>query len=378
MHLQEKLKYKHSKIWGSNLILSDIPWDYYLHPCPIFYAEELSKHGPTLWVNPPTRNPAKTKLIFKNKNLLIFTPIIFKRPSDDSGFGKLEVRIQLKATSLFFLGSPTSVWSISTAYPHLIKENPSAVSIFWTGDFFSPEKEYKSYKNFDLALCLTPKTHESIPNKFKGEKVHFHMCSQLSRKEKKSLSSKYVSSILEKGSKYNKTAGYVGTLSDRRVDFDSLFYLIENLPDIFFIIVGVGDGSQSTEEKICRLKSKSNVQFIEGMDYEDLAEVISEFDMGLIPYKTDHANIGTCPTKFVDYSCMGKPTISTRLPGLEKFGDLILIADSKEDFRFLIQNFKANDHSKPNDLIKFAHESNPSEFLRKFEDALAHLYEKVN
>ena len=54
-------------MWKSNLMLSDIPWDYYLHPCPTLYAKELSMFGPTLWVNPPTRNPAKAKLIFKKQ-----------------------------------------------------------------------------------------------------------------------------------------------------------------------------------------------------------------------------------------------------------------------------------------------------------------------
>ena len=75
------------------------------------------------------------------------------------------------------------------------------------------------------------------------------------------------------------------------------------------------------------------------MDYNELPEIISEFDLGLIPYKTDHANIGTCPTKFIDYPSIGKPTISTKLPGLEKFGDLILIAESRDDFRNMIENF---------------------------------------
>ena len=163
-------------MWKSNLMLSDIPWDYYLHPCPTLYAKELSMFGPTLWVNPPTRNPAKAKLIFKNKNLIVFTPVILKRSLIDSGFGKYEVRLQIKAVASFFLGSASSVWSISTAYPHLLDENPEAVSIFWSGDFFSPAKEFESYKNFDLILCLTPEKNEAIPTKFEGKKLDFHMC----------------------------------------------------------------------------------------------------------------------------------------------------------------------------------------------------------
>ena len=184
IYSQEKMKLKRDRTRSSNLILSDIPWDYYLHPCPTLYAKELSKVGPTLWVNPPTRNPAKTRLIFKNKNLIVFTPIILKRSTKDSGFGKLEVRLQVRVIASFFLGHPSSVWSISTAYSHLLEENPGAISIFWTGDFFSPEQEFKSYKEFDLLLCLTPLTHDSIPQEFKGTKIHFHMCSQLSFKEK--------------------------------------------------------------------------------------------------------------------------------------------------------------------------------------------------
>ena len=115
---------EHQAIWRSNLIVSDIPWEYYLHPCPIFYAEELSIYGPTLWINPPTRNPKKIKFLRKNKNLAIFTPLILKRSGKDSGFGKLEVKLQTRLVTSLFLGSPSSVWSISTAYNHLVKENP--------------------------------------------------------------------------------------------------------------------------------------------------------------------------------------------------------------------------------------------------------------
>ena len=199
---------------------------------------------------PANEKPGKAKLFFKKKNLLIFTPVIFKRSSDDSGFGKLEVRLQIRIIASFFLGPPSSVWSISTPYSHLIEEYPRATSIFWTGDFFSPEQELKSYKEFDLLLCLTPITHDSIPKEFNGTKIHFHMCSQLSFKEKSPSPSKYFPNGSSDGRVYKKIVGYVGTLSDRRVDFDLLFYLIDSLPHVFFIIVGLGDGSESTEKRL--------------------------------------------------------------------------------------------------------------------------------
>ena len=135
-------------LWKSNIILSEIPWNYYLHPCPKLYAKELSNFGPTLWINPPTRNPFKTRLIFKSKNLIILTPIIFKRHSSDSGLSKFEIRIQIKLIAYFFLGSVSSVWSISTAYSYLLREYPTAKSIFGL-EIFSLLK-----KNFHLTKTL--------------------------------------------------------------------------------------------------------------------------------------------------------------------------------------------------------------------------------
>ena len=58
---------EHQAIWRSNLIVSDIPWEYYLHPCPIFYAEELSIYGPTLWINPPPEIQRKQNSFAKTK-----------------------------------------------------------------------------------------------------------------------------------------------------------------------------------------------------------------------------------------------------------------------------------------------------------------------
>ena len=138
-----------------------------------------------------------------------------------------------------------------------------------------------------------------------------------------------------------------------------LFYLIDSLPHVFFIIVGIGDGSKSTDKKISLLKNKSNARLIEGVDYNELPEIISEFDLGLIPYKTDYANIGTCPTKFIDYSSIGKPTISTKLPGLEKFGNLVSIASDKFHLKELIEKFKRSPEQSESKLIEFACSSNP-------------------
>ena len=360
-------------LWKSNLILSEIPWDYYLHPCPKLYAQELSNFGPTLWVNPPTRNPFKIRLILKNKNLIILTPIIFKRSTRDCGLSKLEIRIQIKLIAYLFLGSVSSVWSISTAYSYLLSEYPTAKSIFWSGDFFSPEKEFPSYKNFDLVLCLTPIKYKAIPKEFKGEKLDFHMCADITDKTSKKGTNDIndLKAIIKKSSSFTKIAGYVGTLSSLRFDFEVFLNSVIELPEVLFVVIGKSDGSTHTDSLIQKMLSFKNIHFINGMPYENIHSVIANFDICLIPYKLDEANLGTCPTKFIDYCTSGKTILSTNLPGLRKFGELCLLAKNKDEFSQIIKKVAPSYNPLSDDLIELAKQSSPLNFLKKFENCLS-------
>ena len=359
-------------LWKSNLILSEIPWNYYLHPCPKLYAEELSDFGPTLWINPPTRNPLKTRLIVKRKNLIIFTPLIFKRSSNDSGFNKFEVRLQIKVLVSIFLRSASSVWSISTAYPHLLDENPAAKSIFWSGDFFSPEKEFISYKNFDLVLCLTPQKYEKVPRAFKGGKLHFHMCAEPADKsfKKSSREIERVEAFTKRSSSFTKVAGYVGTLSSLRFDFEVFLTAVDKLPNVLFVVIGKSDSTHKTDFLIQKMLSFKNVHLIDGMPYNHIHSAIACFDICLIPYKLDLANLGTCPTKFIDYCTSGKTILSTNLPGLRKFGDLCSLASDKEEFCEMIKSFDPSNNPLSEDRIELARKSSPIHFLKKFQNCL--------
>lgn len=357
--------------WNSNLILSDIPWDYYLHPCPTLYAQELSKKGPTLWVNPPTRNPIKTRLIFKNKNLIILTPIIFKRSSIDSGFSRFEVRLQIKTIVSIFLGLTSSVWSISTPYPHLLTENPNAKSIFWSGDFFSPVEEFSKYKNFDLVLCLTPLKYAMVPNTFKGRKLDFHMCTDSTVKTSRNHPVEIMElvTIRNKARSFTKIAGYVGTLSSRRFDFEIILHAVTALKNVLFVVIGKSDGTKNTDRLINKLLTYKNVLLINGMPYENIHSAIACFDICLIPYVLNPANLGTCPTKFIDYCTSGKIVLSTKLPGLQKFGDLCLFANDKDDFCKIINTFDQSKKSFAKERIELSKNSSPVHFLNKFQNA---------
>ncbi len=359
-------------LWKSNLILSDIPWNYYLHPCPKFYAWELAKNGPTIWVNPPSRNPLKLRISKPESNLLVMTPWLYKRPSHGSGFEQLEVRIQIKLLASAFLGKPSSTWSISTAYCHLIDDFAPSCSIFWSGDFFDPVQEFDSYKNFDLLLCLTPPKFEAVPNQFSGQKAHFNMCCDLSLFDfaKEGKSTTPLDSKTSKNSVSRSVAGYVGTLSDRRINYSLLTEVVDRMPKIDFELIGKSDGLPSTAEKLDKLRKRNNVRIVEDMEYAQLPQVINSFDVCLIPYHVNGENIGTCPTKFIEYCAVGKPVISTTLPGIGKFDGLARLSDSPIDFSRMIENQLNKVNEAAEEQRKLARSSAPSSFLRKFSEQI--------
>ena len=359
-------------LWKSNLILSDIPWDYYLHPCPKFYAWELAKNGPTIWVNPPSRNPLKLRISKPESNLLVVTPWLYKRQCYGSGFEKMEVRMQIKLLASAFLGEPSSTWSISTAYCHLIDDFAPSCSIFWSGDFFDPVQEFDSYKDFDLLLCLTPPKFEAVPNRFNGQKAHFNMCCDLSFfdcAEKGTPVNSFDSKFSNK--KFSRTvAGYVGTLSDRRINYSLLTEVVDRMPKVEFVLIGKSDGTLTTDEKLEKLRLRKNIRIFEDLEYAQLPQAIKSFDVCLIPYHVNEENNGTCPTKFIEYCAVGKPVVSTNLPGISKFEGLVNLADSPSEFSNLIDT----QVNKVNEIAKLqrqlAHASTPSSFLKQFSQQL--------
>jgi glycosyltransferase involved in cell wall biosynthesis len=359
-------------LWKSNLILSDIPWDYYLHPCPKFYALELAKHGPTLWVNPPSRNPAKFRIFRPGPNLKVLTPWMYRRPSTGSGFDRPETRMQVRILASAFLGKPTSTWSISTPYDHLLEDFSPSCSIFWSGDFFDPVGEFESYKNFDLVLCLTPPKFEAVPIPYTGQKAHFNMCCDLSLfgSSSRGNHSSSMNTKINRKSSSLPIAGYIGTLSDRRINYPLLTEVIERLPKVKFVLVGKRDSSPSTNERLHELRANKNVRIVEDMEYAELPSAIRSFDVCLIPYHVNDENIGTCPTKFIEYCAVGKPIVSANLPGISKFEKLVQLTNSPEEFAHQIE-LQITDCTKDlEEQRKLARLSSPSFFLEKFTEQL--------
>ncbi|MCU1457663.1 MAG: hypothetical protein JWL73_1755 [Actinomycetia bacterium] len=103
-------------------------------------------------------------------------------------------------------------------------------------------------------------------------------------------------------------AGYVGVI-DERLDLDLIRTLAEELSDWTINMVGpVIKIDEST------LPSVKNIRYPGPCHYSELPEVMSGFDVALMPFARNEATRSISPTKTLEYLAAGLPVVSTRVP----------------------------------------------------------------
>jgi len=119
-------------------------------------------------------------------------------------------------------------------------------------------------------------------------------------------------------------AGYVGAL-DFWFDIEAIEQAASRHPDWRFVLVG-----RIEQESIRSLARFPHVEFRGEVPHADLHRHLAEFDIALIPFLRNKLTLGTNPIKVYEYFSHGLPVVSTRLPEMEDFGDLVYLADDSE------------------------------------------------
>lgn len=121
--------------------------------------------------------------------------------------------------------------------------------------------------------------------------------------------------------------GFVGTL-DRRIDLDIIRAIAEAEPTWQIRLVGpVAEGFAPS-----RLADLPNVSIEPAVAYERLGEVLSGFDLGLMPYFDHPMYRGMSPVKNLELLAAGVPAVARPAPALEPYRDIVRMANSPEEF----------------------------------------------
>ena len=123
--------------------------------------------------------------------------------------------------------------------------------------------------------------------------------------------------------------GYIGQIADN-MDFSLIRQLAETHPE--WSLVFVGPVWTTHNEETNRLANLSNVHFLGKKPHSQLPAFLQGFDVCLLPHLCNSLTLSMDPTKIYDYLASGKPIVSTRVAGTERFSDVLYLGDSPEDF----------------------------------------------
>ena len=130
--------------------------------------------------------------------------------------------------------------------------------------------------------------------------------------------------------KTGPVVGHYATIAPR-YGGELLLALAERLPDFRFILMGqVVSGASAYTETMKALAEKPNVVMTGYLKEPDSREVLWQCDIMIIPIPMDDLGRFGCPNRLWTFMASGRPIVSTSMPEVTQFGDLVYIADDPE------------------------------------------------
>ena len=352
--------FEHKKI----IFLAKTSWDYYLHPYRTLYAKELSKsENEVFWINEPTKNLFKFIRQFflartLEKKVNVFTPLLFTPTLHNlNSFNAWMLQLQLFILCGTLNSKDVVLWSVYCHHERIVKHYPQAYKIYWPGDLFELNSEREVLSLYNLIMPLTEESISHLNNFYYGKSfLSTTGCDwQLFDQE-------FQRSFKKNNKGGNKPiVGYIGNISSFRLDFEILKELISNATNWNFKFYGPIEQDRDTQKSVDDLSSYENCNFAGELKYHQVPTVISSFDVGIIPYKLNEFNLGTNPNKFFEYSAMGVPCVSSKIPSLKRYKPQIKMAQSLNDWMKAISeayNSNSEDNLKLRRIAQMASPTN--------------------
>lgn len=123
--------------------------------------------------------------------------------------------------------------------------------------------------------------------------------------------------------------GYIGAIDDW-MDFDLIGKMAIEYPNMSFIFIG--PVCINAKEAVNNLCKTSNVFFLGKRSYDILPNYIKAFDLCIIPFKINSLTMCVNPVKLYEYLASGKNVVSTNLPEVDKYSNVIFVAKNSIEF----------------------------------------------
>ena len=127
--------------------------------------------------------------------------------------------------------------------------------------------------------------------------------------------------------------GYVGAIAEW-FDAELVRSIAASEPDFRIHLCGAVSSRKVNQV----LKDADNVFLYGEIPYVDVPSFLERMDVLVIPFRIIPIIESCDPVKFYEYSAVGKPTVATRLPELERASDLVFFASTPDEFSRQIRN----------------------------------------
>ncbi|WP_394171931.1 glycosyltransferase [Thalassotalea litorea] len=130
--------------------------------------------------------------------------------------------------------------------------------------------------------------------------------------------------------------GFFG-LIEYWIDIELVCFVARQLPDVTCVLIG------RVTVDLRQFDIPKNVRFIGQRSYEQLPDFARRFDVAIIPYVLNQQVFNSNPLKLREYLATGKPVVSVSCPEIDKYQDVVSIAQDYQEFAKLVAMAIAND-----------------------------------
>lgn len=170
--------------------------------------------------------------------------------------------------------------------------------------------------------------------------------------------------------------GYYGAIAEW-FDVNKIEYIANNRPD--YDIFLIGDTTYSNIEEIRKFK---NVKFLGEKKYTELPDYLKEFDVCIIPFRTDIDLIkATNPVKFYEYLSAGKKIVATEIPEIQEYKDryVYLTNDDQLFLKYIDMCINDNDTLAPlEERLEFAKQQDWKQRCKTIQDVIKDVHKLVS
>ena len=121
--------------------------------------------------------------------------------------------------------------------------------------------------------------------------------------------------------------GFIGGMVNAKMNWKWIVKASEARPKWSFVFIG-----PCLERPDYSVNKQKNVFFLGRKNLKDLPRYVKAFDVGIIPYQGKQFLENCFPTKVFEYLAAGKPVVSSHIPALEEFSNVVKLSKNMEDF----------------------------------------------